>query len=105
MLGNVYIVGKVFHIFQFLCCIQKNPSHIISKWLGRKDFPMEQLPIDSYMLLCKQKNSIPITHKSLVYIYCLYILYINIVYMYYKRGQNLKKGRGGRQYREGVFIK
>ena len=50
------IVGKV----QFLCCIQRNPSSVISKQLGRKDFSMEQLPTDSFLLLCKQKNSISI---------------------------------------------
>ena len=53
--------GRFFPYFQFLYCIQRNPSHIISKQLGRKDFSMEQLPIDSYKLLCKQKNSISIS--------------------------------------------
>ena len=77
VLGNVYI-NKVHarqclyiislycregfsHPFKFLCCIQRNPSHIISKQLGRKDFSVEQLPIDSHKLLCKQKNSISIS--------------------------------------------
>ena len=63
MLGNVYInkihakqclyislycilQGRFFPSFQFLCCIQKNLSNIISKQLGRKYFSMEQLPID-----------------------------------------------------------
>ena len=76
MLGNVYI-NKIhatqclyiislyyregfFPSFQFLCCIQRNPSYLISKQLRRKDFSMEQLPNDSYMLLCKQKNYITI---------------------------------------------
>ena len=44
----------------FLCCMKRNPSSIISKQLGRKDFSMEQLPVDSYKLLCKQKNYISI---------------------------------------------
>ena len=63
MLGNVYIqevyiAGKVFRILSIFCYVQRNPCRIISKQLGRKDFPMEQLPIDSCMLLCKQNNSI-----------------------------------------------
>ena len=58
--------GRIFPSFQFLCCIQKNPSHVISKQLGIKDFSMKQLPIDSYMLLCKQKNSI-LVNKSLTF--------------------------------------
>ena len=53
--------GRFFPSFQFLCCIQRNPSHITSKQLGRKDFSLEQLPIDSYKLLCKQKNPISIS--------------------------------------------
>ena len=58
--------GRFFPSFQFLCCIQKNPSHVISKQLGIKDFSMEQLPIDSYMLLCKQKDSISV-NKSFTF--------------------------------------
>ena len=54
---QVYIVGKVFPILSFLCCIQRNPSLLISKHLERKYFSMEQLSIDSYMLLC---NSVSI---------------------------------------------
>ena len=58
---NKFILwGSFFPFFQFLCYIKRNPSHLISKQLGRKEFSMEQLPIDSYMLLCKQKNSISI---------------------------------------------
>ena len=53
--------GRFFPSFQFLCCIQKNPSRLISKKLGRKDFSMEQLSIDFSMLPYKQKNSISIT--------------------------------------------
>ena len=58
---SLYCRGRFFPSFQFPYCIQRNPSHIISKQLGRKDFSMEQLKIDSYKLLCKQKNSISIT--------------------------------------------
>ena len=54
-----------FPFFQFLCCIHRNPSHLISKQQGRQDFSMEQLPIDFYMLLCKQKNSISINQQIL----------------------------------------
>ena len=43
MLGNVYI-DKI----QFLCCIQSNTSFLISKQLGRKDFSMMQLSMDSF---------------------------------------------------------
>ena len=39
--------GRFFPCFQFLCCIRRNPSHLISKQLGRKEFSMEQFPIDS----------------------------------------------------------
>ena len=47
---NTFILqGRFFPSFQFLCSIQRNPSCIISKLLGRKDFSMEQLPIDSYI--------------------------------------------------------
>ena len=34
---------------------------------ARKYFLMEQLPIYSYMLLCKQKNSFQLINKSLVF--------------------------------------
>ena len=53
-------------MFSHPCRIQKNPTRLISKQLGRKDFLMEQLRIDSYMLLRKQKNSISI-NKSLLF--------------------------------------
>ena len=46
--------------FQFRCCTQRKPSSIISKQLWRKDFSMEQIPIDSNWLLSKQKNSISV---------------------------------------------
>ena len=43
---NKFILkGRFLPSFQFLCCIQRNPSRIISKQLGRKDFSMEQLPL------------------------------------------------------------
>ena len=38
----------------------KESLSVISKQLGRKDFSVEQLQIDSFLLLCKQKNSISI---------------------------------------------
>ena len=53
--------GRFFPSFQFLCFIQKNPSRLISKKLGREDFSMEQLSIDFSMLPYKQKNSISVT--------------------------------------------
>ena len=48
------------HYREGLYCIQRNPSHQIPKQLGRKDFSMEQHPVDTLMLLCKQNNSISI---------------------------------------------
>ena len=45
------MLGRFFQSFRFLSFIQWNPSRIISKQLGRKDFSIEQLPIDSYWLL------------------------------------------------------
>ena len=58
---NKFILqGRFFPSFQLLCGIKRNPSRIISKHLGKKGFSMEQLPIDSYILLYKQKNSISI---------------------------------------------
>ena len=38
--------------FSFDWDLQQNLSHLISKQLGRKDFSMENLPIDPYVLLC-----------------------------------------------------
>ena len=75
MLGNVsvnkihtrqclYIISLYFregfsHPFTFFI-VSKGILHIQFQQLGRKDFSMEQLPIDSYMLPCKPKNSISI---------------------------------------------
>ena len=80
MLGNVYI-NKIharqclyrislycmdgFSRFQFLCCIQRNPSRIIPKQLGRKYFSMEQLPVDSYMLYVNNRILFQLISKSL----------------------------------------
>ena len=61
----ILIYNKFFPSFQFPCSVQRSPSRVISKQLGRKDFSMEQPPIDSYMLLCKQKNSISINQEIL----------------------------------------
>ena len=74
MLGNVY-VNKI-HVRQCISSFCRGfPPPILSisllyskesftsscfEQLGRKDFSMEQLPLDSYMLPCKQKNSISI---------------------------------------------
>ena len=72
MLSNIYIererwrerkfilLGRSVPSFQFLCCTQSNRSRLTLKQLGRKDFSMEQLPINFYMLLWKQKNTISI---------------------------------------------
>ena len=56
---------RFFPSGQFLCCIQRNPSPLISKQLGRKYSSMEQLPIDRYLLLYKQMNSISVNQYIL----------------------------------------
>ena len=61
MYNKFILYGMFFPPFQFLCCNQRNPVHIISKQIGRRDFSMEQLPVDAYKLLCKQKNSFSIS--------------------------------------------
>ena len=58
-LKGLYCREGFFPSFKFFCCIQRNPSSLISKQLG-KDFSMDQLPNESYMLLYKQNNSISI---------------------------------------------
>ena len=58
--NKLILQGRFFPSLQFLCCIQRNPSRLISKQLGRKDFSVEQVSVDSYMFICKQKNSISI---------------------------------------------
>ena len=57
---SLYYREGFFPAFRFLCCIERNPSRLVSKLQGRIDFSMEQLPIDSYMLVCKQNNSFSI---------------------------------------------
>ena len=64
---KLILPGRFSLSFQFLCCIQKNPSCLTSKQLARKDFSMQQLPVDSYMLLCKQKTLFQLTNKSSVF--------------------------------------
>ena len=63
------MLGRFFPSFHFLCCIQRNPSRLTSKQLGRKDFSIKQLSIDSYMLLNKRKKRIlfQLINKSLVF--------------------------------------
>ena len=51
---------RFFLYSQFLCNIQGNSSQLILKLLGTKYFSMEQLPIDSFIILCKQKNYVSI---------------------------------------------
>ena len=63
---NKFILqGKFFPFFQLICCIQRKPSHLISKQPGRKNFSIKQLPIESYMSLSKQKNYISINQQIL----------------------------------------
>ena len=50
----VYIGGEVFLMLSISLLFPKESF----KTAGKKDFSMEQLSIDSYMLLCKQKKSI-----------------------------------------------
>ena len=52
MLDNVYIISLYyregfFPCFQILCCIQKNPSRLISKQLGKKDFSGELIRLNA----------------------------------------------------------
>ena len=74
-----YITEKAFSIFQILCFIQKNPSHLISKQLGREDFSIEQLPIDSYILLFQtfsEDSDILVAkcmHKYCIKMFCTHI--------------------------------
>ena len=72
MLGNVYINKTrarqcLFMVslycregfsdpFKFFVLSKGILSHLISKQLGRKDFSMEQLPIDSYIIICYYVN-------------------------------------------------
>ena len=53
----IYIISLYIYVYislyYILCCIQRNPSCLISKQLGKKDFSIEQLPTDSYILLCQ----------------------------------------------------
>ena len=58
----IYIIGLYCsegfsHPFNFFVVL-KGILHISFQKLGRTDFSMEQLPTDSYMLLCKQNNYI-----------------------------------------------
>ena len=65
----LYIISlycrEVFPILSISLLYPKEPSRPISKQLGKKDFSMGQLPTDSYMLLCKQKNSISMNKQIL----------------------------------------
>ena len=65
--NKLILQGRFFPSLQFLCCIQRNPSRLISKQLGRKDFSVEQVSVDSYMFICKQKNSISINQQILTF--------------------------------------
>ena len=60
MLDNAYL-NKI-HARQCLYIISLYPKESFKSNFktGRKKFSMEQLPIDSHMLLCKEENSIPI---------------------------------------------
>ena len=55
------------HAFNFFV-VSKGILHAyFQKQLGKKDFSTEQLPIASYMLLCKQKNPFQLINKLLVF--------------------------------------
>ena len=56
-----YMLGIVYLSISLLYLKESYTSDF--KQLGRKDLSMEQLLIDSYMLLCKQKNSISINQQ------------------------------------------
>ena len=47
-LYNKFILsGRFFPCFQILFCIQKNPSRLISKQLGKKDFSGELIRLNA----------------------------------------------------------
>ena len=59
--------GKFSPSFQFLCCIQRNPSHIIPKQVGRKDFQwsnFQLIPISYYV---NKRILFQLVNKSLVF--------------------------------------
>ena len=61
---EVYITVKVFPILS-ISLLYPISSCLLSNKLGRKGFSKEQLPTDSYMLRCKQKNSISVNQEIL----------------------------------------
>ena len=66
---NTFILqARFFPFFQFLCCIQRNCSRLISKQLESEDFLLEKLPVDSYMLNYANKIILfQLINKSLVF--------------------------------------
>ena len=57
--------GRFFPSFQFPCSVQRSPSRLISKQLGRKAFSMEQLiPICYYV---NKRILFQLINKSLVF--------------------------------------
>ena len=59
--SRFYVIAKVFIILSISLLHPKESFMPNFKTeLGRKDFSMEQLPVDAYMLLCTQRNSISI---------------------------------------------
>ena len=63
---NTFILqGRFFPSFQFPCSVQRSPSRLISKQLGRKAFSMEQLiPICYYV---NKRILFQLINKSLVF--------------------------------------
>ena len=88
MLIHMFILqGRFFLSFQFLCCIQRNSSCLISEQLGRKDFSVEQLSVNFYVryyvnIFIKNScnNSISINQ---------YILSFNLIAIYIKKKPQL----------------
>ena len=76
---NVYIISsycrEVFPSFQIFRCIQRNPSHLISNQLGKKDFSMEQLPIDSYICYYVHKSYLKLKFKIICLTFLLIALF------------------------------
>ena len=69
------VAGKVFIILSISLLYPKESFVSNFKKARKKKFLMEQLPIDSYMLLCKQKNYIPIHPHTLSFSFDIFRLF------------------------------
>ena len=64
---NKFILqGGFFLSFQYFCCIQRNPSYIISKHLGRKDFQWSSFQLIPVSYYVNNRILFQLVNKSLV---------------------------------------